>query len=254
MQRRPCEYRPARPGLAGWAVLLFYALEVRSPWFVLAFAGSCVLGAAALRIRRRTAPQKGRMAGIVLRRFGRIFFLLAAGVSLLLCVAAVGLWVWSGREFSAVVRDSPGQVVNAGVSRGEFELLILRDVVYDPDAPGARHWRWGTGQSQDLQAFATEDFPDVCPPVAGFFFGRSVGGGVSQTLLLLPMGFVVLLTALLPLSAAISIRRRRRAKRRLSAGHCPGCGYDCRATPGRCSECGRVFAAENTAASSSCPS
>jgi hypothetical protein len=26
------------------AMLLFYALESRSPWFILAFAGSCVLG------------------------------------------------------------------------------------------------------------------------------------------------------------------------------------------------------------------
>jgi hypothetical protein len=26
------------------AMMLFYALENRSPWFILAFAGSCVLG------------------------------------------------------------------------------------------------------------------------------------------------------------------------------------------------------------------
>ena len=28
------------------AMLLFYALEDRSPWFILAFAGACVLGSA----------------------------------------------------------------------------------------------------------------------------------------------------------------------------------------------------------------
>jgi len=28
------------------AMLLFYALENRSPWFILAFAGACVLGSA----------------------------------------------------------------------------------------------------------------------------------------------------------------------------------------------------------------
>ena len=28
------------------AMLVFYALEKRSPWFILAFAGSCVLGSA----------------------------------------------------------------------------------------------------------------------------------------------------------------------------------------------------------------
>ena len=28
------------------AMLIFYALEKRSPWFILAFAGSCLLGSA----------------------------------------------------------------------------------------------------------------------------------------------------------------------------------------------------------------
>src|SRR5205085_3788844 len=32
--------------------------------------------------------------------------------------------------------------------------------------------------------------------------------------------------------------RRRRARRRMERGCCPKCGYDCRATPGECSECG----------------
>lgn len=31
-------------GLAVSAMLLFYALEERSPWFVLAFAGACAMG------------------------------------------------------------------------------------------------------------------------------------------------------------------------------------------------------------------
>jgi hypothetical protein len=50
-----------------------------------------------------------------------------------------------------------------------------------------------------------------------------------------PHWFVALVTTLLPATRLYLIRRRRRQKR---AGLCPACGYDLRATPDRCPECG----------------
>jgi hypothetical protein len=60
------------------------------------------------------------------------------------------------------------------------------------------------------------------------------------TTLQFPHWFLVLLLAVPPALAALGWQRRRRQRRRLGpdARPCPICGYDLRATPGRCPECG----------------
>jgi len=44
----------------------------------------------------------------------------------------------------------------------------------------------------------------------------------------------------LPLLWLFDRRRKQRASRRLASGHCTKCGYDLRATPEQCPECGTI--------------
>lgn len=66
---------------------------------------------------------------------------------------------------------------------------------------------------------------------------RSGTRWMAMTLLVMPIWPWVALAALLPTGWI------RRKARRLRAPHaCPNCGYDLRATPGRCPECGAIAA------------
>jgi hypothetical protein len=56
-----------------------------------------------------------------------------------------------------------------------------------------------------------------------------------------PYWFLVTITAVLPGVWAVGGQQRRR---RLRRGLCRCCGYDLRATPGRCPECGAVAGKE----------
>jgi hypothetical protein len=56
-----------------------------------------------------------------------------------------------------------------------------------------------------------------------------------------PFWSVALATAASPLGwTTLRLRARRRARRRKNSGLCPACGYDLRATPYRCPECGAI--------------
>ena len=148
---------------------------------------------------------------------------LAVAVSLVLAVATVALWVRSlgGHDFfdaklgrlNFSANNHLGTIAVIA-STDPADLLIRRPA-------GTRLISYGTPK-WSLNAKA----------MAGGFDFEFYLGGLS---LAVPHWFCLMLLMTLP---AAAYGTRRRARRRRAARHCPTCGYDCRATPDRCPECG----------------
>jgi hypothetical protein len=172
---------------------------------------------------------------------------------LLLFVAACVLWVRSYRFLDQYryLDPSSGLLVDLVSLRGGIQVAVVRNV---PNRDGGYGWAWGSGWSSTaLAAFITGPPGDdwqlfLGAPgssyrvLHGFRLldgDLSASGGSPFWSVRIPTWAPAVTFATLP--AAWTLRRTRR-RRRLRAGHCPYCGYDLRATPDRCPECGAVTA------------
>jgi hypothetical protein len=172
----------------------------------------------------------------------------AAAASLLLCVATVALWVRSYFIADEFMDSHSDRLDMVWTVRGTvfIQRTHLRS---DPVAPLGTYLT-----TVDLtEQHATPPTARVQDPgtsrdwqVLGFHWFVSRGGSAvnanGNAILTtppswrvgLPMWFLALVFSLLPL------RWRIRTRRTCSPGDCLECGYDLRATPDRCPECGAV--------------
>ncbi len=72
-------------------------------------------------------------------------------------------------------------------------------------------------------------------PLPSLFLGRSGGW------LRVRWPFIAAVWAVLPALRLVHEHRRKRAAERIRRGRCPRCGYDVRATPHQCPECGMTL-------------
>jgi hypothetical protein len=102
-------------------------------------------------------------------------------------------------------------------------------------AGGQTEFSWMFWIMPSLNAAPT--LAEMCPRHAlGFGLGADLFGNPR---VVIPHWFIAVISMLLP---AWWLLRRHRAKRAARMGVCPSCGYDLRATPERCPECGTAAA------------
>jgi hypothetical protein len=182
-------------------------------------------------------------------RVFRIFLRAAVPGSLALCMAASWLWVRSNDHRDTLIWDSSGKHYQL---TSEFGGIIY---VITPWGEQSKPIRYGKGNVSQatLQggwwSTSAGSFPSR--GVLGFE-ARSFAGVPMYNLAHLPplpcavyripYWFPVVVTAL-PIGAWLAMKCRKRLRRH-RRGLCASCGYDLRATPERCPECGAVPTAQ----------
>ena len=170
-----------------------------------------------------------------MRRLARRLFTLCSFASLLLCVAVCVLWARSYFGEDALWAVGPGRNWELSSGGGELRFTASDTMVgWLPQRPA----RWAYSRRPDLMPLVSLMYlPDGFWARHGFAWERP-GPWPHLLVAAVPHWFVVAASLLVP--AAFTLVRRRRRRRATVGGLCPVCGYDLRATPERCPECGTV--------------
>jgi hypothetical protein len=157
------------------------------------------------------------------KRVGRYILNSVTVLSLALCVGTVALWARSYTAGSGLSYKGNSRMI---VSVEGKLMLIARDtpMVYVPDAHDVEGFRKDASSARRWGGFerfrgqdSYEDSERVCTGI--------------------PYWFLACASAALPVGRSLIALTRVRRRR---PGHCVKCGYDLRATPDRCPECGAI--------------
>ena len=174
-----------------------------------------------------------------MKRLARILIDIFSVLSLMVCLASMGLWarshfvgdqwLWHDRpdnqERFASLASGRGWVRYGWWDNSRLSGVNL--------PPGYRAVRTA---DKGIYPIARPGDRHIAFP--GFRYDRYSDGSFQPGMIVsIAYAWPAALTAVLP---AIGIVRRCRDRQRKAGGFCPTCGYDLRATPDRCPECGTI--------------
>jgi hypothetical protein len=183
-----------------------------------------------------------------MKQLRRRLFNMVASISLLMCLTTTSLAVRSFLGpllFSWMAWDAPKHLYSAGAlfsEQGGLSVSLRSNVIttpnpfldslYSPNGPnhGKTHW-FGTKGQLPRYGFWRGLWKYSLFRYSSILKGE---GPRSQLELTVPYGPLVVLSAFMPLFWLLRFRRT------YPPGFCRRCGYDLRATPDRCPECGAV--------------
>ena len=171
------------------------------------------------------------------RSVRRRWFTILSGLSLLLCAAAAGLWVRGHRKYDHFGSSSPDRAVFVESEGGEVRFEYLRATPrrgYVAQYGVAHVTRAAEGRLRDG---TTMPGSVVHFDRWGFWLVTGERWGDDHIALFVPAWFLAFGFMVLP---AYWLVEWWRGAGLVGDGVCVSCGYDLRATPERCPECGRV--------------
>jgi hypothetical protein len=165
-----------------------------------------------------------------------------AGVSLVLCLAACTLLGWSCHEAYDFSNQRYDEISRRFSIKGFGWGGGLIYVNYEHWTRGQKDempiwFRPGWQKLYDPYQFAYNRKTNPHPWKPWEYVPESWGGTDGAWSLRVQLWFVVILMAILPVAWRIGFLRRRKRRKQ---GLCAACGYDLRATPERCPECGEL--------------
>jgi hypothetical protein len=180
------------------------------------------------------------------RRIGRYILIGLTALSLLLCVVTVALWLRSYYFYDGLRLGSSERTGLESVN-GKVSLRVRLDNNPPRAFTGSRTSHHAIPDKSPLRTF------DMSEPAPHRFLGFAVwtiemdvetyAAPVRQRFFVVPYPALLLAFSVLPIARSASRARRRR---RSLKGLCARCGYDLRATPDRCPECGTIPTKVNT--------